>query len=165
MYFHVQNNLMYISNVDLSDARPDEVVDEVFDLFVALDADASQLDFPILFASGRQGWADAALDGPRHDLGALFDLVVRHVPAPNLDAEAPFAMVASILEYDNFLGRVLTGRVEQGRARLNMPVKVLRSGSPSRTQEVNPSDGRVVETGRLTKLLAFRGLDRVAVEE
>jgi GTP-binding protein len=157
--------IVVINKVDRADARPDEVVDEVFDLFVALDADASQLDFPILFASGRQGWADAALDGPRHDLGALFDLVVRHVPAPNLDAEAPFAMVASILEYDNFLGRVLTGRVEQGRARLNMPVKVLRSGSPSRMHDANASDGRIVESGRLTKLLAFRGLERVAVEE
>ena len=107
----------------------------------------------MLYASGRQGWADTTLDGPRQDLSALFDLVLRHVPAPVLDPEAPFAMVASILEYDNFLGRVLTGRVEQGRARLNMPVKVLHG------------NGAVIETGRLTKLLSFRGLDRVTVEE
>ncbi len=145
--------IVVVNKVDRSDARPDEVHTEIFDLFAALGADDAQLDFPMLYASGRQGWADAALDGPRQDLSALFELVVRHVPAPALDGDAPFAMVASILEYDNFLGRVLTGRVEQGRARLNMPVKVLHA------------NGTVVETGRLTKLLSFRGLDRVPVEE
>ncbi len=145
--------IVVVNKVDRGDARPDEVHTEVFDLFAALGATDEQLDFPMLFASGRQGWADLSLAGPRHDLSALFDLVLRHVPAPALDAEAPFAMVASILEYDNFLGRVLTGRLEQGRARLNNPVKVLHP------------DGRVVETGRMTKLLSFRGLDRVPVEE
>ena len=93
------------------------------------------------------------MDGPRKDLSPLFDMVMSHVPATVLDKDAPFAMVASILDYDNFLGRVLTGRVEQGRARINMPVKVLRS------------DGSVVETGRLTKLMGYRGLDRVQVDE
>jgi GTP-binding protein len=145
--------IVVINKVDRQDARSDEVHTEVFDLFAALGATDAQLDFPMLYASGRQGWADATLDGPRQDLSAMFDLVLSHVPAPRLDVEAPFAMVASILEYDNFLGRVLTGRVEQGRARLNMPVKVLRA------------DGTVVETGRLTRLMAFRGLDRVTVEE
>src|SRR5579875_1312139 len=145
--------IVVVNKVDRADARPDEVHTEVFDLFAALGATDEQLDFPMLYASGRQGWADASLDGPRQDLSALFDLVCRHVPSPVLDAEAPFGMVASILEYDNFLGRALTGRVEQGRARLNMPVKVLHA------------DGRVVETGRMTKLLSFRGLDRVPVEE
>jgi GTP-binding protein len=145
--------IVVINKVDRADSRPDEVHTEVFDLFAALGATDAQLDFPVLFASGRNGWADPALDGPRRDLSALFDLVLHHVPAPALDAEAPFAMVASILEYDNFLGRVLTGRVEQGRARLNMPVKVLSA------------DGRQIEAGRMTKLLSFRGLDRVPVEE
>ncbi len=145
--------IVVVNKVDRQDARPDEVHNEMFDLFAALGADDDQLDFPMLFASGRQGWADLELNGPRKDLSPLFDLVLRHVKAPALDAEAPFAMVASILEYDNFLGRVLTGRVEQGRARLNMPVRVLRQ------------DGSVVESGRLTKLLSFRGLDRVPVEE
>ncbi|MBV8614688.1 MAG: translational GTPase TypA [Acetobacteraceae bacterium] len=145
--------IVVVNKVDRADARPDEVHTEIFDLFAALGATDAQLDFPTLFASGRNGWADPTLDGPRRDLSALFDLVLRHVPAPALDAEAPFAMVASILEYDNFLGRVLTGRVEQGRARLNMPVKVLGA------------DGRQVEAGRMTKLLSFRGLDRVPVEE
>ena len=145
--------IVVVNKIDRSDARPDEVHTEIFDLFAALGADDAQLDFPMLYASGRQGWADTTLDGPRQDLSALFDLILKHVPAPVLDPEAPFAMVASILEYDNFLGRVLTGRVEQGRARLNMPVKVLHG------------NGAVIETGRLTKLLSFRGLDRVTVEE
>ncbi len=145
--------IVVVNKVDRQDARPDEVHTEMFDLFAALGANDEQLDFPMLFASGRQGWADMALDGPKKDLAPLYDLVLSHVPAPKLDKDAPFAMVASILEADNFLGRVLTGRIEQGRARVNMPVRVLRA------------DGSVVETGRLTKLLAFRGLDRVPVEE
>ncbi len=145
--------IVVVNKVDRGDARADEVHTEMFDLFAALGANDEQLDFPMLFASGRQGWADTTMDGPRKDLSPLFDLVMSHVPPTALDKEAPFAMVASILDYDNFLGRVLTGRVEQGRARLNMPVKVLRI------------DGTVVETGRLTKLMGYRGLDRVQVEE
>ena len=145
--------IVVVNKVDRQDARPDEVHTEIFDLFAALGASDSQLDFPMLYASGRNGWADEALDGPRKDLSPLFDLVLRHVPAPTVKPDASFAMVASILEYDNFLGRVLTGRVEQGVAKINMPVKVLRR------------DGSLVETGRLTKLLSFRGLDRVPVEE
>ena len=145
--------IVVVNKVDRQDSRADEVHNEVFDLFAALGADDDQLDFPMLYASGRQGWADETMDGPRKDLSAMFDLVVRHVPAPTVKADAPFAMVASILDYDNFLGRVLTGRIEQGTARVNMPLKVLRS------------DGSVVETGRLTKLMSFRGLDRIPVDE
>jgi len=145
--------IVVINKVDRADARPDEVLDEVFDLFAALGADERQLDFPYLYASGRQGWSDPVLDGPRRDLAPLFDLILRHVPPPPVKEEGPFALLATILEYDPFLGRVLTGRIEQGRARVNMPLKVMRP------------DGTVVETGRLTKLLAFRGLERVAVEE
>jgi GTP-binding protein len=145
--------IVVVNKVDRGDARPDEVHNEVFDLFAALGANDDQLDFPMLYASGRQGWADTSLDGPRKDLSALYDLILRHVPPPELDASAPFAMVASILDYDNYLGRVLTGRVEQGQAKVNMPLKVLRA------------DGTVIETGRLTKLLSFRGLERVPVEE
>ncbi len=145
--------IVVVNKVDRQDARADEVHNEVFDLFAALGATDEQLDFPMLYASGRQGWADITMDGPRKDLAPMFDLVLSHVPATRLDKEAPFAMVASILDYDNFLGRVLTGRVEQGRARLNMPVKVLRA------------DGTTVETGRLTKLMGYRGLDRVQVDE
>ncbi|MBM3612882.1 MAG: translational GTPase TypA [Alphaproteobacteria bacterium] len=145
--------IVVVNKVDRPDARPDTVLNEIFDLFAALGASDEQLDFPHLFASGRQGWADAALDGPRQDLAPLFELVLRHVPPPACDAGKPFAMLATILEYDNYLGRVLTGRIEQGIARLNMPVKILNA------------EGGLVETGRLTKLLAFRGLERVPVEE
>ena len=145
--------IVVVNKIDRQDARADEVHTEVFDLFAALGATDEQLDFPMLYASGRQGWADEELEGARKDLSPMFDLVLRHVPAPVLDKEAPFAMVASILDYDNFLGRVLTGRVEQGRAKVNMPLKVLRQ------------DGSLVETGRLTKLMSFRGLDRVPVDE
>jgi len=145
--------IVVVNKVDRQDARAHEVHDEVFDLFANLGASDDQLDFPMLFASGRQGWADTTMEGPRKNLDAMFDLIVSHVPEPTVDVDAPFAMNASILEYDNFLGRILTGRIEQGTARMNMPVKVLRA------------DGTVVETGRLTKLLTFHGLDRVPVEE
>jgi GTP-binding protein len=145
--------MVVVNKIDRQDARPDDVHNEIFDLFAALGASDEQLDFPMLFASGRQGWAIKELDQPRENLNPLFDLILSHVPAPALDVTAPFGMVASILESDQFLGRVLTGRVEQGRATLNMPVKVFRL------------DGTVVETGRLTKLLSFRGLERVAVDE
>ncbi|MBU8544359.1 MULTISPECIES: translational GTPase TypA [Roseomonadaceae] len=144
--------MVVVNKVDRQDARPDEVHNEMFDLFAALGADDNQLDFPMLFASGRQGWADTTMEGPRKDLSAMFDLILSHVPAPGLDPNLPFAMNAAILEADNFLGRILTGRIEQGTARLNMPVKVLRR------------DGSVVETGRLTKLMTFSGLDRVVVD-
>jgi GTP-binding protein len=145
--------IVVVNKIDRQDARADEVHIEVFDLFAALGATDEQLDFPMLYASGRQGWAVKSLDDERKDLSPMFDLVLEHVAPPALDKEAPFAMVASILDYDNFLGRVLTGRIEQGRARLNMPLKVLRP------------DGSLVETGRLTKLMGFRGLERVAIEE
>jgi GTP-binding protein len=145
--------IVVINKVDRQDARPDEVHNEVFDLFAALGASDEQLDFHTLFASGRQGWADLELNGARKDLSPLFDLILSHVPPPKVDLEKPFAMNASILESDNFLGRILTGRVEQGVARLNMPVRVLRQ------------DGTVVESGRLTKLMTFSGLERVPVEE
>jgi len=145
--------IVVINKVDRADARPDEVHNEVFDLFAALDASDDQLDFPTLFASGRQGWADLELEGARQDLGPMFDLILSHVPPPKVDLEKPFAMNAAILEADNFLGRILTGRVEQGIGRVNMPVRVLRQ------------DGSIVETGRLTKLMTFSGLDRVPVDE
>ncbi|MBX9699036.1 MAG: translational GTPase TypA [Acetobacteraceae bacterium] len=145
--------IVVINKVDRQDARPDEVHNEVFDLFAALGATDEQLDFPTLFASGRQGWADTVLDGARKDLAPLFDLILSHVPAPKAVLDAPFAMNAAILESDNFLGRILTGRVAQGIARVNMPVRVLRQ------------DGSVVESGRLTKLMTYSGLERVPVEE
>ena len=145
--------IVIINKVDRPDGRPEEVVDEVFDLFVALDANEDQLDFPILYASGRDGWCVRALDDPRESLNPLLDLVISHVPAPNLDAEAPFAMLATLLDSDQYLGRCLTGRVVQGKARVNEAVHAVNL------------DGKVVEAGRLTKLLRFEGTDRVPVEE
>ncbi len=145
--------IVVINKVDRQDARADEVLNEVFDLFAALGASDEQLDFHTMFASGRQGWADLTMDGPRKDLSPMFDLILSHVPAPKVDLEKPFAMNATILEADAFLGRILTGRIEQGVAKTNMPVRVLRQ------------DGTVVETGRLTKLMTFSGLDRVPVDE
>ncbi|MFC0408397.1 translational GTPase TypA [Roseomonas elaeocarpi] len=145
--------IVVINKVDRQDARADEVHNEVFDLFAALGATDEQLDFHTMFASGRQGWADLTIDGPRKDLAPMFDLILSHVPAPVVDLDKPFAMNATILEADNFLGRILTGRIEQGVARTNMPVRVLRQ------------DGTVVETGRLTKLMTFSGLERIPVDE
>ena len=145
--------IVVINKVDRSDARPDEVHNEVFDLFAALGATDEQLDFPTMFASGRQGWADMDLEGARKDLSPMFDLILSHVPQPKVELDKPFAMNAAILESDNFLGRILTGRIEQGVAKLNMPVRVLRQ------------DGTVVESGRLTKLMTFSGLERVPADE
>jgi GTP-binding protein len=145
--------MVIINKVDRPDGRPDEVVDEVFDLFAALDANEAQLDFPILYASGRDGWCARSLDDDRKDLTPLFDLILSHVPAPKVSTDAPFSMLVTLLESDSFLGRVLTGRVLTGKARLNMPVKSLNL------------KGEQIETGKLTKLQAFKGIQRVQVEE
>ncbi|MDE2167485.1 MAG: translational GTPase TypA [Alphaproteobacteria bacterium] len=145
--------IVVINKVDRPDARPHQVHNEIFDLFAALEATDEQLDFPTLYASGRAGWAVAEPDDERRDLTPLFDLILRHVRPPLAEPERPFAMLATTLEYDPYLGRVLTGRIHQGRARVNMPVKAL-SG-----------DGRVLEEGRMTKLLAFRGLERRPIDD
>ena len=145
--------IVVINKVDRPDGRPDEVVDEVFDLFAALDASDEQLDFPVLYASGRDGWCDDSLEGERKDLTDLFKLVLKHVPEPQVDKDADFSMLVTLLESDSFLGRVLTGRVTSGIAKLNMPVKALSL------------DGKQVETGKLTKLQSFSGVDRVPTEE
>jgi len=144
--------IVLINKCDRPDSRPHEVHEEIFDLFAALDATEAQLDFPVLFASGREGWAAARLEGPRESLAPLFELIIAHIPPPKADPNGPFAMLASTLEYDSYLGRVLTGRIHSGTARLNMPVKSLGR------------DGVLIEEGRLTKLLAFRGLERVTIE-
>jgi GTP-binding protein len=145
--------IVVINKVDRPDARPHEAANEVFDLFAALDASDQQLDFPVLFASAKQGWAAADPEGPRDDLAPLFQAILERVPPPAGDAEAPLAILATILEADPYLGRVLTGRIHSGTARVNMPVRVLSR------------EGKSLERGRLTKLLAFRGLKRVPVEE
>jgi GTP-binding protein len=145
--------IVVINKVDRGDARPHEVHDECFDLFAALDADDHQLDFPTLFAVGRDGWADESLEGPRQDLSTLFDLIVRHVPPPTRDLDAPFSMLATTLEADPYLGRVLTGRIYSGRIKVNAAVKGLSR------------DGTPIEQFRISKLLAFRGIERLSVTE
>jgi len=146
--------IVVLNKVDKPDAEPDRALDEVFDLFVALDANEAQLDFPVLYASGRAGWADETLEGARADLSALFELVRAHVPAPAQIAaqDEPFAMLATTLGADPFIGRILTGRVEAGRLRAGETVKAL-----SRT-------GERVEQFRVTKILAFRGLGQQPIE-
>jgi GTP-binding protein len=124
------------------------VHDEVFDLFAALDASEEQLDFPTLFASGRNGWAVEKMGDEPKDLSPLFDLIIKHVPAPKVNADAPFTMLATILEANPFLGRLLTGRIQSGTVKVNMPVKGMTR------------DGTLVEQGRITKILSFRGLER-----
>ena len=145
--------IVVINKVDRADARPQAVHNEIFDLFAALDATEAQLDFPTVFASGRQGWATAALVARGEDLSPLFELILTHVPPPQADPDAPFSMLATTLDYDPYLGRVLTGLIHSGVARLNMPVKSLGR------------DGRVIEQARLTKLQAYRGLERRPIEE
>lgn len=147
------NPIVVINKIDRQDARPQEVIDEVFDLFVALGANDKQLDFPILYASGRSGWAVKHLDDERKDLSPLLETIMEHVPAPEKNYDAPFSMLVTTLESDVYLGRVLTGRIQSGVARINEPVNTLRPGSG------------VVERARLTKLLAFQGLKRIPIEE
>jgi GTP-binding protein len=146
--------IVVLNKVDRPDAEPDRALDAVFDLFAALGASDEQLDFPHLYASGRAGWADPALDGPRADLAALFDRIVAHVPPPRQLAQAgqPFRMLATTLAHDPYLGRVLTGRVESGRLRAGETVKALsRTGEP-------------IERFRVSKILAFRGLTQTGIE-
>ena len=142
-----------INKIDRPDARPDEVINEVFDLFSALDANEDQLDFPILYASGRDGWCVADLKDKRENLHPLLDLIIKHVKEPKVDKNAPFSMLVTLLQSDPYLGRVLTGRIYSGTATINMPVKVLNLES------------QTVETGRLTKLQTFAGIERVTVEK
>ena len=145
--------LVVVNKVDKPESRAHEVHDEVFDLFSALDASDEQLDFATLFASAKQGWAAADPAGPRDDMAPLFDLILERVAPPAVDAARPFAMLATTLEVDPYLGRLLTGRIESGTVRANTTLKALAR------------DGALIERARITKLLAFRGLDRVAIEQ
>ena len=144
--------IVVVNKIDRPDARPVEVLDEVFDLFVALDANDDQLDFPVLYASGRDGYASDGTEAREGTLTPLFELIVGHVPAPGLDESGPFSFLATLLDRDNFMGRVLTGRVQSGTVKVNDPIHAL------------DRDGKVVETGRATKLLSFDGLERVPVD-
>ncbi|TPM28739.1 translational GTPase TypA [Mesorhizobium sp. B2-3-4] len=145
--------IVVINKIDRPDARHVEVVNEVFDLFAALDATDEQLDFPILYGSGRDGWVSENPEGPKdQQLAPLFDLIVKHVPAPTVHP-GPFRMIGTILEANPFLGRIITGRIESGTLKANQAVKVLHH------------DGTQIETGRVSKILAFRGLERQPIDE
>jgi GTP-binding protein len=147
--------IVVLNKVDKPDAEPDRALNEVFDLFANLGADDHQLDFPHVYASGRAGWADAELDGPRKNLSALFHLIVRHVPAPKVlsRVDEPFSMLATTLSADPYLGRILTGRVESGRIGTGTTLKALSR------------DGDRIEQFRVTKILAFRGLSQTQIDE
>ena len=145
--------IVIINKIDRPDGRPAEVVDEVFDLFVALDANDQQLDFPILYAAGRDGWCVKELEDERVNLHPLLDVVLEHVEQPQVDHDKPFAMLATLLDSDPYLGRCLIGRVAQGSAKVNDSVKAIKL------------DGKSIETGRLTTLLTFKGTERVIVDE
>jgi GTP-binding protein len=145
--------IVVINKVDRQDQRADEVHDEVFDLFAALDADEHQLDFPTLFASARDGWTGHEPVRPdQGSMAPLFELITKHVSPPDVRPDEAFTMLATTLERDPHLGRLLTGRIASGRVRANQPVKALSR------------DGRTIEQTRVTKILAFRGLEREALE-
>jgi GTP-binding protein len=145
--------IVVINKVDRPDARANEVAGEVFDLFAALDATEEQLDFPLLYGSAKQGWMADSPEGPKDKgMGPLFDLVLRHVPAPKVE-EGPLRMLGTILEANPYLGRVVTGRIFSGSVKPNQAAKVL------------DRDGRLIEQGRVSKVLAFRGLERLALDE
>ncbi len=144
--------IVVVNKIDRPDGRADEVLDECFDLFVNLGANDEQLDFPVLYASGRNGYASEDIEAREGDLEPLFKKIVEHVPAPSVDKNAPFSFLVTLLDRDNFVGRILTGRVATGTLRMNDPIKAM------------DIDGNVVETGRATKIMAFRGLERVPVD-
>ena len=144
--------IVAINKVDKSDGRPDWVLDEVFDLFAALDADEDQLDFRVLYGSAKQGWMADDAEGPKDDMGPLLDLVLEHVEAPVVE-EGPFRMLATTIEANPYLGRILTGRITSG------------SVIPNQTVHVLSQDGKNIEQGRITQILSFDGLDRVPVEQ
>lgn len=145
--------IVVINKADKADARVDEVLDEIFDLFVSLNATDEQLDFPVLYASGRNGWAVKEMDDEKKDLSPLFELICSYVPAPNCEPDKPFSMLATTLEADKFIGRLLTGKVQSGSIKINDTVKVLNA------------EDKELERVRISKILAYRGLNRVSLEE
>jgi GTP-binding protein len=143
--------IVVINKIDRPDERHNAVLNEIFDLFANLEATDAQLDFPVLYGSGRDGWMAVDPEGPKTDLEPLFELILRHVPPPVVE-DGPFRMLATTLEADPYLGRVLTGRITSGSVKPNQTIKALRR------------DGSLIETARVTKVLAFRGLERTAVD-
>ena len=145
--------ILVINKIDRGDARPEEVVDEAFDLFDSLGATNEQLDFPILYAVGRDGWVDEDYNSHGDTCFPLLDLVLKHVPAPDADTSAPFSMLSTIIERDNYVGRVITGRIQSGTVKLNQSIKAL------------DVDSKEIERGKVAKLYTFKGLQKVSVEE
>ena len=144
--------IVIINKLDKANQRADKVLDETFDLFVSLDANEEQLDFPVLYASGRSGWASKDIDGPRENLYPLLDLILDHVSPSKLDLDKPFAMLATLLYADSFLGRSLVGKISQGTARANQQIKAINL------------DGKQIDAGRLTKIFRYEGTKRVPIE-
>src|SRR3981189_2026918 len=145
--------IVVINKVDRPDARPTEVINEVFDLFAALDASEEQLDFPILYGSAKQGWMAESRGGPKEaGMQPLFALILRHVAPPTVE-DGPFRMIGTILEANPYLGRIITGRITSGSIKPNQSVQVMGG------------DGKLIESGRITKILAFRGIERTPLEE
>ncbi len=145
--------IVVVNKIDRADGRASEVLDEVFDLFVTLGANDEQLDFPVLYASGRNGYASEDIDAREGTLTPLFEKIIEHVPSPEADFDGPFKFLVTLLDRDNFLGRILTGKVQSGTIKVNGPIHAL------------DNDGKIVETGRASKLMAFHGLERIPVEE
>ena len=144
--------IVVINKLDKADQRAIEVLDETFDLFVSLDANEEQLDFPVLYASGRSGWADKEVDGPRENLHPLLDIFMEHVKPAELDKTKPFAMLSTLLYADSFLGRSLVGRISQGTAKANQPIKAINL------------KGEKVDEGKLTKIFRYEGTKKVPIE-
>ena len=144
--------IVVINKLDKADQRANEVLDETFDLFVSLDANEEQLDFPVLYASGRSGWADKEVDGPRENLHPLLDLIMEHVKPAELDKTKPFAMLSTLLYADSFLGRSLVGRISQGTAKASQPIKAINL------------KGEKVDEGKLTKIFRYEGTKKVPIE-
>ncbi len=144
--------IVVINKLDKADQRANEVLDETFDLFVSLDANEEQLDFPVLYASGRSGWADHEVDGPRENLNPLLDLIVDHVKPAELDKNKPFAMLSTLLYADSFLGRSLVGRITQGTAKANQSIKAINLNSEK------------VDEGKLTKIFRYEGTKKVPID-
>ena len=144
--------IVIINKLDKADQRANEVLDETFDLFVSLDANDEQLDFPVLYASGRSGWASKEVDGPRENLHPILDLIIEHVKPAELDTSKPFAMLSTLLYADNFLGRSLVGKISQGTAKANQPIKAINL------------KGEKIDEGKLTKIFRYEGTKKVPIE-
>ncbi len=144
--------IVVINKLDKADQRANEVLDETFDLFVSLDANEDQLDFPVIYASGRSGWASTEINGPKENLSPLLNLILDHVQPAEFDKSKPFSMLSTLLYADSFLGRCLVGRISQGSAKANQQIKAINL------------KGEKVDEGKLTKIFRYEGTKKVPIE-